>query len=97
MKTIDSVGITFVNALLGRGIMNGVINLTLGAYTFTPEGEHVEPDLVVLGRLRMDPACARQLYEGLGALLVSIEKTAEEAAASTGLNGSGLVAGDKPN
>lgn len=74
MKAVDEVGVTFVNAVLGRGIMNGVVNLTLGVFQFTPDEDKVDPDLVVAARLRMDAVCAQQLYEALGSLLVSIDE-----------------------
>ena len=34
MKPNDSVGVTFVNAVVGRGILHGVINVQLGALNF---------------------------------------------------------------
>lgn len=80
----DNIGVTFVNALIGRGSLNGVINISFGVFRFDPVqtgiAENGEPvitidnTLSVAARLRMDITCARQLYESLGALLESIDK-----------------------
>lgn len=74
MKPADTVGVTFVNALIGRGILNNVVNLQFGTFLFTPDenSQQVEPDLAVSCRLRMDRSCAQQLYESLGELLASV-------------------------
>ena len=71
MKSVDNVGVTFVNAVLGRGILNNVVNVQLGAYQFTADDESkaVTPDLVTACRLRMDKVCAQQLHASLGELL----------------------------
>lgn len=81
MKSIDNVGVTFVNVVMGRGVLNGVVNVQFGSYQFTPseDGKFVEPDLVLSSRLRMDRVCAQQLHEALGSLLEIIEKTEAEA------------------
>lgn len=80
MKAVDNVGVTFVNAIIGRGTLNNVVNIQFGTYLFTPGEEKVEPDLAVSCRLRMDRACAVQLYETLGSLIETIAR--EEAALS---------------
>ena len=56
MKSTDEVGVTFVNLMLGRGILNGVVNVTLGVYEFNPDldGEKVDPAPAIASRLRMD-------------------------------------------
>lgn len=96
IKALDNVGITFVNALLGRGVLNGVVNMTFGAFLFTPGDEDkVDPDLVVTARLRMDKTCAKQVHEALGALIAKIEET-EAAALAPPSEGDGTAAG-KPN
>ena len=79
MKATDNVGITFVNIVIGSGVLNNVINLSLGSFQFTPddEGKEVSPDLVTSCRLRMDIPCAKQLYDNLGQLLGSLDKPAE--------------------
>lgn len=69
MKSNDSVGVTFVSVLLGQGILNGVVNLQFGTYLFTPVEDHIEPDLAVSCRMRMDLECARQLHAALSTLL----------------------------
>lgn len=75
MKSLDAVGVTFVNTVLARGVLNGVVNLQLGTYLLTPnqEGTAIEEDLVVSCRLRMDQVCARQLHDALGSLLAAID------------------------
>lgn len=81
MKPMDNVGVTFVNALVGRGTLNNVVNLQFGTFQFTPsdDGTTVNPEMAVSCRLRMDRTCAQQLYEQLGVLLESIEKSEHEA------------------
>lgn len=73
--------VIFVNTVLGQGALNGVVNLQLGTFLFTPnvEGE-VELDPVVTCRLRMDKQCAVNLHESLGALLEALNEA--EAAKS---------------
>ncbi len=62
--------VVFVNQLAGSGYLNGVVNLTFAVAQFTPtEDGTVNPDLVVASRLRMDLACAQQLFEHLGKIL----------------------------
>lgn len=96
MKSLDDVGVVFVNTVVGRGVLNGIVNLSFGTLLFTPsdDGQSIDPDLVVSARLRMDKICAQQLYETLGDLLASIEK-AEAEAVSPG-TGEGVTLG-KPN
>ena len=66
----NSVPVTFVNQVIGQGVLNGVINITFGTAQFTPKGgDNVDVDMVVSSRLRMDVICAQRLYEGLGAML----------------------------
>lgn len=74
MNVADDVGVTFVNVVVNRGILNGVINISFGTYNFTPEGDKVNPDLVISSRLRMDLTCAQQLCNTLGSLLQAIEQ-----------------------
>lgn len=85
MKNIDETGVTFVNTVLGRGVLNGVVNLTFGTLLFTPENDRIEPDMVVSSRLRMDELCARRLFEALAELITSIDKEK---------TGGGLVPGE---
>ncbi len=97
MKSVDSVGVTFVNTVLGRGVLNGVVNLSFGVLQFTPSetDSKVDPDLVVASRLRMDKNCAKQLYETLGDLLVLIDKA--EADLASGLPAAEDATVRKPN
>lgn len=81
MKSTDNVGITFANLVLGRGILNGVVNLTLGAYEFNPDDkeEKVDTAPVIVSRLRMDVACARAIRDNLNELLQAVEAPAPGA------------------
>lgn len=75
MKEMDKVGVTFVNALSARGIMNGIVNLSFETYNFTPTEEGtVEADPVVSCRLRMDKLCLYQTRQALNDLIDLIEK-----------------------
>lgn len=81
MKTIDNTGVTFVNLVLGRGILNGVVNIQLGTWLFTGNADgNVEPDAVVSCRLRMDLACAKVLRDNLNELLAAVEAPAPTVA-----------------
>lgn len=75
MKNQDDVGITFVNTILGRGILNGIINISFSAFNFSPDGnEGIEADPVVACRLRMDRVCLKQLHDVTADLLKAIER-----------------------
>jgi hypothetical protein len=100
MRDVDSVGVTFVNVMLGQGTLNGVVNLSLGVLQWTPNEKDntVDPDLRVAARLRMDLVCAKQLHDSLGKLLDSIEQEKAQGASDTPMNGVAQVAAnDKPN
>lgn len=75
MKSVDSVGITFANLVLGRGINNGVVNITLGAYEFNPEddGKTIDPSPVIVCRLRTDMPFLRTLHKVVGDMLNAID------------------------
>ena len=98
MKSMDNVGVTFVNTVVNRGIFNGVINVSFAVLNFTPgdDNKTIEPDPVIAARLRMDKICARQLRDVLTDLLDMIEKAEHEAAQH--MNGSGTTQPEtKPN
>lgn len=76
VKCLDNVGVQFVDMLVGRGVINNVVNLQFGTYQFTPVDDLVSPDVAVSCRLRMDVACARQLCEQLTELLAAIPQQA---------------------
>lgn len=82
MKNQDNTGVNFVNTVIGRGVLNGVINLSFGVFNFTPsdDGTKVDVDPVVACRLRMDKVCATQLRDVMNELLAAIEKSEQEAA-----------------
>ena len=88
MRSIDQVGITFVNMLVGRGVLNGVINLQFSSLLFSPsdDGMKIESDPVVSCRLRLDIPCARHVHQALGELLASID-TPPESITVTASNG----------
>lgn len=77
MKNQDNVSVTFVNTVVGRGILNGVINLSFGVFNFTPseDGKEVDVDPTIACRLRMDKVCAIQLRDVMNDLLAVIEKS----------------------
>jgi hypothetical protein len=78
MKDLDKVGVTFANLVMGCGLHNGVVNVTLGAFLFEPaiDAKTVDPSPVVVSRLRTDMPCARALHKSLGDLLESIDNPA---------------------
>lgn len=92
MKESKSSDIIFVNTVIARGTFNNVVNISFGAFNFTPNEEtrEVELDATVACRLRMDIVCAKQLSNALIDLLNSIEK-AQEPAGSEPVKNSGLV------
>lgn len=63
------VPVVFVNDVIGSGFLNGNINLTLGAMQFTPSGSEVDPDWVIVARLRMDLYAAQRLRDALDAII----------------------------
>jgi hypothetical protein len=99
MKSTDQVGITFVNAVLGRGILNGVANLTLGVFAFDPTGDgKISENLTVACRLRMDVNCAKMIRDQLDELLTAIEKPGAGTTTGIAANGDASHASEgKPN
>lgn len=78
VKSMDNVGITFVNAVLGRGVFNGVVNVQFGALPFGVKDDGtIDTEMVVACRLRMDVQCAVQLRDNLNELLKMIEQQAQ--------------------
>lgn len=76
MKTQDNIGVVFVNTIVGRGTLNGVVNLSFGTFNFTPsdDGKVVDIDPVISCRLRMDKICLKQLRDVADELLSIVEK-----------------------
>lgn len=97
MKNSDNVGVTFVNAVVSRGILNNVINLSFSTYNFTPADEAVDPDPTISCRLRMDKVCAYQLRQVLNDLISLIEEKEKEEAAPAGETPLPESAPEKPN
>ena len=65
-----NIPVVFCNQVVGSGHLHGVCNVTLAHARFTPNDDgKVDPDLVICARLRMDLACAAQLYEQLGKII----------------------------
>jgi hypothetical protein len=74
MRDSDSVGVTFVNTVIGRGSLNEVINLAFSTFNFTPnDNGQVDADPVISCRLRMDKICATQLRDVMNELLAMME------------------------
>ena len=75
MKSDDAVSVTFVNTVVGRGVLNGVINLSFSVFNFTPNDDgQVDIDPAIACRLRMDKQCAMQLRDVMNDLLAAIEQ-----------------------
>lgn len=86
MKNQDDIGIVFVNSVAARGLFNNVVNLSFSAYNFTPnEQGSVDPDPVIVSRLRMDKGCAQQLRDVLTDLLHIIDEQPLEASKEDGV------------
>lgn len=97
MKSNDNVGVTFVNAVVGRGILNGVINVQLGSLLFdADEKGKISNDLTTTCRLRMDAACAESLRDHLNAVLALIDEAKAKGVPTVG-NGVDHAAEGKPN
>lgn len=80
-KSMDSVNVQFVNTVIGRGSLNGVVNLSFATFCFTPNDEgQVDIDPVISCRLRMDKMCATQLRDVMNELLASIERAEQSSA-----------------
>lgn len=81
-KSQDPTGITFVNYVIGRGIVHNVINLTFGAYNFSPNDTDttIELDPVIACRLRMDRSCFSQLRDACNQLWEQIQVEERNAA-----------------
>lgn len=82
MKSSDNVSVTFVNSVVGRGILNGIVNLSFAVFNFTPsdDGKSVEVDPTIACRLRMDKTCAVQLREVLSKLIADVEEAEQNIA-----------------
>ena len=93
MKSIDDVGITFANVVVGSGSLHGVVNVQLGVVVFenTEDGK-VRGDVVECCRLRMDVPCAVALRDALNGVLDSIARSQADA-----LLGAAPAAGPAPN
>ena len=101
MKSLDEVGVTFVNRVLGSGIFNGVVNIQFGVFQFTTtESSKVDPDIVVCSRLRMDIECATMLRDTLDNLLSTLNvppAVRQDDGAGVVMNGSSVPSSEKPN
>jgi hypothetical protein len=79
MKSVND-RIDFANILLAAGHYKGVINLTFGAFLYSPDPADVEvtektkvvADTAITARLRMDIECARVLHLALGNVLAGL-------------------------
>lgn len=98
MKSSDSVGVTFVNAVVGRGILNGIVNVQFGVLPFEADKDgKVSNELVTACRLRMDVACAEQLRDHLNAVLSLVDEAKAKAVAPVVTNGADHAVEGKPN
>lgn len=85
MRSIDDKPI-FANSVAGFGLHNGNINIALAAFLFSPDadGKKIDPDPVIVARLRMDQACGRQLMTNLQSIFHSIDDAVVTAAKANG-------------
>lgn len=79
----DKCPVTFVNAVSVAGFQNGVVNIALNTFGFTPmvddEGKAVvATDDQVTANLRMDLFCAEQLRDHLDRIIKANTKPAPE-------------------
>lgn len=90
--------VTFVNGVLGGGILNGVVNLQLGVCLF----DHVDDKGQVLANLtpaaylRMDLLCAQTVRDYLNDILTKVEPTTRAGANGLGAAETGLGAAEEP-
>jgi hypothetical protein len=75
MKSVND-RVDFANVVLTVGHFKGVVNLTFGAYLFSPDPAQEDPakakivsDLAITARLRMDVECAKMLHAHLGNMI----------------------------
>ena len=96
--TNNVLGITFVNAVVGRGIFNGVVNIQLGGLLFEADSDgKISNDLTTVCRLRMDAKCAEDLRDHLNAVLLLIDGAKAKSGASIATNGLDRGTEGKPN
>lgn len=97
MKSIDGVGITFANVVVGSGSLHGVVNVQLGAVVFenTDDGK-VRGEIAECCRLRMDIPCAVALRDALTGVLEAIERAQTDAVLGAAPAGGGAP-NEKPN
>lgn len=75
----NNVPVTFVNSVDGIGFLNGVVNVTMSTYRYTPlEDDMVKADSVIAARLRFDLFCAQQLHKLLGDIIETNTKGAAQ-------------------
>ena len=79
IKSVDNVGVTFVNEVLGAGTFDGTVNIQFGTYLFSPTEKDIDPDLALSCRLRMSVTCAQGLRDQIDRVL---ERHAEILAAA---------------
>lgn len=88
MKSNDEVGVTFVNTVIGRGVLNGVVNLSFSVFNFTPtEDGQVDLDPTIACRMRMDRICATQLRDVMNDLLAALDRAEHEATPTPAVEG----------
>jgi hypothetical protein len=83
MKKADD-GIIYANTVPAVGYFNGVVNVTLAAFQFTPTDDgKIDPDPAITGRLRMDEACAVALRDSINNILSAMADARVKAAVDT--------------
>lgn len=62
----DNIPVVFSNLFLGGGLVNGVVNFTLGVMRFSPTMDgQIDNDPVVASRIRLDIETAMRLRDFL--------------------------------
>lgn len=84
--------IVWVNFVATKGVFNGNVNLTLGAYNFTPTENEVAPDPVIVGRLRMDKVAAIHLRDALNEMIENLETGPQPIVEETDEKVEGVIA-----
>lgn len=78
----DRCPVTFVNAVAVTGFANGVVNVAMSTFGYTPEVQGdktvVASDIHVTANLRMDLFCAQQLRDHLDQIIQEHTKPTAE-------------------
>ncbi|MBM3091617.1 hypothetical protein GFB56_12410 [Ensifer sp. T173] len=75
-----TVPVTFSNIMLGGGLVNGVINFTLGVFRFTPTTDgKIHNDPIICSRIRLDRDTAITLRDFLNHQIALLDTPQDKA------------------